>query len=282
MVPHTVGVVMGQNWERRLPDGAHVVDKDSRGFRLEVSLPVGDDSLWPMRCPAYPQDHAFKVHVTQNEEESETSSLFCPYCGQEGDLWAFAPDQLARLEAAASAAAEQYVAATLDEMLGRAFGGRSSSSRRSGLSIVYQSGRHASKGSLPSYEVVETRRTMECQVCQEKFAVYGLAIYCPTCGQLAPVQQFGELLRVHRERLDALDAGSDEHKRSLAESGVFTATYESTIKDGFSALETYLKARFTAEAPTVPLHGKGSVFQRLDDAANLYRDHLVSRAGDSF
>jgi hypothetical protein len=71
-------------------------------------------------------------------------------------------------------------------------------------------------------------------------------------------QQFGELLRIQQERLAALDAIPTEHKRQLAESGVLTANYESTIKDGFTALETYLKSRFIADAPIVSLVGKGA------------------------
>jgi late competence protein required for DNA uptake (superfamily II DNA/RNA helicase) len=78
---------------------------------------------------------------------------------------------------------------------------------------------------------------MECERCKERFAVYGLAIYCPSCAQLAPAQQFDELVRVQQERLAALDVIPTEQKRLLAESGVLTANYESTIKDGFTALE---------------------------------------------
>lgn len=265
-----------RDWQRRLPDGVHLAGRDTSGFRLEVSLPAGDDGLWPMRCPEHPDDHIFKIQVTQSEDAGG-SPLFCPYCGYRADtVWDFAPQQRKRLRMAARAAAEQYVADSMHDMLGKAFGGRRSSSRRSGISIEYRPGRAPARRSLPSYEVDETRRTMACQVCQETFAVYGLAIYCPNCGQLAPAQQFAELIRVHRERLAALDALADETKRPLTESGVLWATYESTIKDGFSALETYLKARFVAEAPNVSLtgKGKGAVFQRLDEVASLYREHL--------
>lgn len=251
--------------------------RDRDGFRLGVSLPVGDDGLWPMRCPQRPNDHIFKIAVTQNDDAS-SSPLYCPYCGhREDDVWDFAPEQRAVMTAAATAAAEQYAAAEINDMLRKAFGGRSrSSSRRSSFSIeiTHKPGRPPTRRTLPSFEIDETRRTMQCGRCQEQFAVYGLAIYCPTCGQLAPAQQFEELIRVQQERLAALDAVPEEHKRSLAESGVLTANYESTIKDGFTALETYLKARFIEEAPDVSLAGKGAVFQRLDDAAALYADHL--------
>lgn len=267
-----------RDWERRLPDGVRMESRDRHGFRLGVSLPVGDDGLWPMRCPQRPDDHIFKIAVTQNEDV-ESSALYCPYCGhREDDVWDFAPEQRAVMTAAATAAAEQYVAAELDDMLRKAFGGgRSrSSSRRSGfgIDITRKPGRPPARRTLPAFEIDETRRTMQCGRCEEQFAVYGLAIYCPNCGKLAPAEQFGELIRVQQERLAALEAVPEEHKRALAESGVLTANYESTIKDGFAALETYLKARFAEEVPHVSLAGKGAVFQRLDNAAALYADHL--------
>jgi hypothetical protein len=115
---------------------------------------------------------------------------------------------------------------------------------------------------------------MQCVACDERVAVYGLAIYCPNCGAMAPAQQFAELLRVQQDRLAVLDALPAEHKRALSDSGVLTATYESTIKDGFSSLETYLKARFITDAPQVSFAGKGAIFQRLPEAADLYREHL--------
>lgn len=267
-----------RDWEQRLPEGVRMQDRDKDSFTLGVTLPGGEDGLWLMRCPQHPTDHVFKIVVTQNEDADETSDLYCPYCGHhEDELWPFAPDQEARLQTAAQAAAEQYIAAELNNMLSKAFGGRSrSSSRRSGFSIemTYKPGRPPPRRTLPTFEVEETRRTMQCGVCDERFAVYGLALYCPNCGQMAPAQQFAELIRVQQDRLAALDALSADHRQALADSGVLTTIYESTLKDGFSALETYLKGRFTTDAPTVSLNRKGAVFQRLDDAADLYHDHL--------
>jgi hypothetical protein len=112
------------------------------------------------------------------------------------------------------------------------------------------------------------------RICSELVAVYGLAIYCPNCGRMAPAQQFAELLRVQQERLAALDALPAEHKQALAESGVLAANYQSSVTDGFTALEAYLKARLAADAPGIDLKQHGAVFPRLDDASDLYQDHL--------
>lgn len=257
------------HWEQRLPDGVHVESRDDSGFRLGVAMPVDEDGLWPMRCPEHPEDHFFKIEVQQARDdattspEAEAARVYCAYCGHAADLWDFAPEQYALVAEAALAAAEQMVASALDEMLGKAFGRQSRSSSRSGISIEYTPGTPPPRRSLPELSEAEpTRRTMQCQVCHEVVAVYGLAIYCPRCGRLAPSQQFAELIRVHREGLAALDALPDGVKRALSESGALGANYENTIKDGFAALETYLKARFEVEAPHVSLKKHGNVFQR--------------------
>ena len=103
-VGRSVELMTRQHWEHRLPDGVQMQGRDSDGFRLVVSIPVGDDGLWPMRCPQRPRDHVFKIQVGQEQEP--TSVVHCPYCGYRADLWAFAPQQLAVAEAAATAVAE--------------------------------------------------------------------------------------------------------------------------------------------------------------------------------
>jgi hypothetical protein len=45
-------------------------------------------------------------------------------------------------------------------------------------------------------------------------------------------------------------------------------------KTASARLKIYPKARFVDGAP-VPLAGKGAVFQRLDDAADLYVEHMA-------
>src|SRR4051794_6524481 len=104
-------------------------------------------------------------------------------------------------------------------MLRKGFSGRSrSSSRKSGISVKIKAGRPPRRRSLPELgEVEETRRTMACERCSETFAVYGLAFYCPECGQLAPAQRVAELTRVHRDRLDALEGLPQEQKQVLAD-----------------------------------------------------------------
>jgi len=60
----------------------------------------------------------------------------------------------------------------------------------------------------------------------------------------------------------------------LDEAGITTITYESTIKDGLTALETYLKNHFNAEAQGVDKTPHSTIFQRLDETNELYKRYL--------
>ncbi len=249
------------------------------GFRLEVSLSTHDDDLWPMRCPRYEREHVFKVPKHQGKDDPEVVA-YCPYCGYHSDdFWDFAQDQKAVLDATAKAAAEQYVSARVDDLLDKAFGRRSKIVSSSGgfrLGMEVSSRRRPARRSLPRFDVEQTRRTMGCESCGIVFAVYGLALYCPRCGKLAPSAQFAELLRVQRKLLESLAALPADTKQDLVESGGMTAIFEATVKSGIAALETYLKQRFAAEASPAaqPSRRDGAVFQRLNEAADLYQKHL--------
>lgn len=251
-------------WERRLPEGAEYASRTASGFTLKVSMPSGEDRLLPLACPKNPA-HRFKVEVNQAPAGEGPSDVHCVYCGHTAPVHEFMRDQMPRIEAAATAAAEQLAEAGVAKML-RKF---------QGVTGVTVSRTHAPRRrTLPTYEVSPTRRQMTCNRCQATFAVYDLAYYCPECGVLAPAQQLAELVRVHRERLDAVDALPAAERQRLTDAGVLTVNHEATVKDGFGALETYLKDRFAADAPASAPKVPSTTFQRLDETAGLYRDHL--------
>jgi hypothetical protein len=76
--------------------------------------------------------------------------------------------------------------------------------------------------------------------------------------------------------LDALDQLEPVALDQLREVGAVEQTASSALATVVSSLETYLRATFTArvndaEAITA---GRGNVYQRLDDVAELYSKHL--------
>jgi hypothetical protein len=258
-------------WESRLPDGVVFNGFTSEGFSLGVSMPIGEDGLWPCVCPD-DVDHSFKVAITQNDV-CESDMMYCPYCGKHAPTEDFLADQMRRAHAAMEQAATQYMHAEVDKMLRNAFGSHRNRSG-SGVTFSFTPGTPPAPQPLPIVEVEPTRRAMRCSECNEYFAVYSLATYCPSCGQLAPAQQFMMLVKVERDRVVSFDLLEHEVRRTFIENGLVATTYESAFKNGFNALETYLKQRFQREATAVVKQPPSTTFQRLDDANALYQTHL--------
>jgi len=56
-------------WQHRLPDGVRHEGSSSQGFTFSVSLPVDEDGLAPLQCPA-DAGHRFKVTQTRAPQAS--------------------------------------------------------------------------------------------------------------------------------------------------------------------------------------------------------------------
>jgi hypothetical protein len=259
------------NWQSRLPSGVSYGGRTGRGFKLAVSMPVDEEGMSPCLCPD-DAEHRFKVVIGTHDDELGGDSMYCPYCGKQARADAFLRKQMARARAAMEQAATQYVHAEVDRILRNAFG--PNRSRTSSLSVTYKPASRPRRRPLPTFEVEPTRRSMSCMNCDTRFAVYSLATYCPRCGRLAPAQQFTTLVRLERDRIRVFDSLAADQRLHAEESGLITTTYEGAIKNGFGALETYLKEWFRRDATGVIKPPSSTTFQRLDDANALFKKHL--------
>ena len=96
--------------------------------------------------------------------------------------------------------------------------------------------------------------------------------YCPVCGQLPALATALDSLSAEAKRLDALADSPQELHAELRESGVLERTYVDTIENAVGIVETLAERAFkdhVAEADQI-LRGRGQVFQRLNDVADLY------------
>lgn len=255
------------SWERRLPKGVEYGGRNADNhLSFGVTMPTDAEGMLPVQCPEH-EEHRFKVVVISSADgDAEVRRpMTCPYCGRQDEAYAFMPQQQERATEAMKAAMQQMMVAEFTKMMQRATSGSKF--------LTFKPGSPPPVAVLRTYDIDETRRAMLCSECGETTAVYGLAFYCPYCGLMAPATQFRDLIQVQRERLAALDDVDPPTRQRLDEAGVYTVTYESTIKDGFSALEAYLKQRFRAETPG-EAQPRSTTFQRLNDANDLYKSRL--------
>lgn len=106
-----------------------------------------------------------------------------------------------------------------------------------------------------------------------RYAVFGEHRFCPVCGRLPPAQTAADGLDAETSMLDALRRLSPDIRAALGEQGVLDRQYVDAL---VSIVESAACAVFRDRVPgaTTLIAGKGNVFQRLDNLADLFRTHL--------
>jgi hypothetical protein len=235
-------------------------------------MPTDEQGLSPCRCPDEPS-HRFKVAVTGTEQVVD-STMWCPYCGKQAPTRNFMPEQMARARAAVAREATRRMERDLDKMMrdmAAKFSRRAGPS--DGITIQYKPAPRRLTRPLPTYEIEPTRRAMTCSRCNERARSTGSLL---TARRADGMRQHSSSRPLSPSIETALRNWTTSTAPPCSDSPTAgsSATYESSFKDGFGALETYLKNRFLEEAPPLPKPPTSTTFQRLDDTNDLYKTHL--------
>ncbi|WP_433296123.1 hypothetical protein ACQPZQ_15230 [Pseudonocardia sp. CA-142604] len=189
---------------------------------------MDENGLMLLRCPSE-QDHRFAVKI--NFEGPEADLIYCPYCGHRALANEFITDEAQRRLMEASGAA--MILHLQDKFT------------RSGFKFT--------PAPMPqvifTYEQEKTRRTMHCNRCDEPAAVFGIAMFCPGCGQLAPADQFIEMLEIERRTMTRLSSLPADVLSDLEADGSLARIYEDSVENTCAALETFLKSVFAERVP---------------------------------
>ncbi|MEH0441562.1 hypothetical protein QBA74_39815 [Streptomyces scabiei] len=251
----------------RMAEGAEIVGRQRDAYEMRISIPLDEDGFLGRQCPAC--SLLFRMDAQQYEALPDDLTLWCVYCGHHAEHSEFVTaQQRERLMQAVGDLGMQIVSRELN----RAFSGLSRrSSRGSGVSITYRSQPYYPRP-LPGISEERLARIRTCPGCQGRYAVFGEHRYCPVCGQLPAGSVAFDALEADKARLDALEALPPEAKAPLREQGVFTRNWVDTIENMVGAVESLASATFRAAVPNAEDHlkGKGNVFQRLDDTADLF------------
>ncbi len=262
----------------RLPDGVEVESDQGSTVTFRVTMPADDAGHIGRRCPSCEQ--LFRMHAGDYKALPDDQRMTCPYCGFSADHSEFiTPQQLERARAAAGGWAKQLVADKIGTALDDMVRSINRSSSGGGM-ISFSASRSPSRPYLPSPLPMITEqapiRERQCVRCRNRYAVFGQHVSCPVCGPLTPKVVAEDVLAAQAAILNALDQLPAEALDELRELGSVEQTASSTLGAVVSSLETYLKSTFTNRVPGADqlTAGRGNIFQRLDDAADLYRAHL--------
>ena len=109
-----------------------------------------------------------------------------------------------------------------------------------------------------------------------RYAVFGEHRFCPVCGRLPAAWTAMDSLEAEASRLDALDDLPPDTRGLLREQGVLDRQYVDTIENVVGVVEALASAVFVERVSNAAelTKGKGNVFQRLDDLADLFSTRL--------
>lgn len=233
-------------------------------------MPIDDEGFFGRECPECGQH--FRIAHEDYDALPDEIRLWCVYCGHDDDHSEFLTEQQQdRLLRAAGDYAEQMVGRMFDD----AFGGMARRSRGSMIQITYRS-KPFYPAPLPEIDEEKLVRERTCSGCGLRYAVFGEHRFCPVCGALPPLVSALDALDAETIRLEALADVSEPARSSLRESGVLHRTWVDTIENVVGVVEVLAERRFretVADADAV-LKGKGKVFQRLEEFADLFSSYV--------
>jgi hypothetical protein len=260
----------------RMPDGSEIEGEFGSTVKISVAIPADDAGYFGRECPSC--ERIFRMHVDDYKALPEGPRLTCPYCCHEDDhSQFFTKQQVDRAMGAASEYASQLIEGSLDNIFTNMT--RRVNSRGGALRMSYSGSSRSRRAPKPLPRIVEEApiRERTCDRCHNRYAVFGDHVACPVCGPHPPKTVATDALDAQEAVLAVVDHVPAEVLAQLREAGALEKTAAGVLGSVVSTVETFLKETFLDRVAggDMIIAGKGSVFQRLDDAAQLYKDHLA-------
>lgn len=256
----------------RTADGASYQGRDPSGHeRFSVSIPYDEHGYFGRECPACHQ--MFRINGEDYDALPDDLSLTCPYCGHREEHSEFmTAQQRDRVMRVAQDAAMQLVS----DALNKSFGSMARSTRNNRFVKVTYRSKPFYPQPLPGINEERLVRERVCAECGVRYAVFGEHRFCPVSGELGASVVAEDALSAERIKLTALDDIPSEQRAVLREQGVFDRIAVDTLGRVVGITEALASSAFRSRVPDSDpiLRGRGNVFQRLDDTADLFATHL--------
>lgn len=251
---------------------------------LAVPLPTSPKGMNNLRCPS----DACQPRVFQLGEDAPAPGesdprwrrapgqplATCPYCGHDDDQEAFFhPDDIEAMKEQVLWAASRDVAHVFEDMA-RSFNRRT---RNQFFSVTMKV--EGSNSPRPFFHREDLLRDLTCDVCQRRYGVYAIGLFCPDCGAAN--------LHVHFARETGLVAQQIEVAQAIESECGSELSYRllgNAHEDVVTALETYLKTAYRflvrkrySAAEALPFCSKKAIqnsFQNIERTERLFRQRL--------
>jgi hypothetical protein len=199
--------------------------------------------------------------------------LWCVYCGQHDDHSEFLTQQQ---RDRALAAAQAYAMQMISETLGQSFRKLEQSTRGNKFVQIKYRSQPFYPEPLPGIDEERLSRAIQCPRCSLHYAVFGEHRYCPICGPLTAPEIAQHAINAEELKLQVVDLLSPEAAKELRDHGVLDRVNADALRAAVSVVETHARDTFFERVPDAAdvVKGKGNVFQRLEDMADLFLSHL--------
>ena len=242
--------------------------------QISISVPLDDKGYYDRECPNAECGGAFKVLFDDWRDRVSDARVFCPFCRHEApsDQW-HTEEQVEHIRTAAMAEMTRLVQGVL-----RLGVQRSRPVHMGGGGLGVSMSLSFKPGSIPpvvpAAAADELTQEFTCESCQCRFASLGASFFCPACGHNSATSSFENTLATVRKTVGALGS-----LRTSLEQTVNADTAQDAVRqlleDQFArlvgAFERLNEALFDKLPNASQFPKKGNVFQRIDDASQLWQ-----------
>lgn len=243
--------------------------KRLENMSVTVPLATDDEGFLPRECPKELCLFQFKVHGDDWSTIQDSSQVYCPKCGHSDLSTHWHTTQ--QLEHAKSEALKH-----LSGKIGNAFrrDARRFNQRQSRNNFISMkmkvSGMKERSFIIPAAAAKAVELRTICTSCRKRFAVIGVAYFCPYCGDDCVTYTFESSMQKNLAKLDNLSLIEQALRESNPHGAALTkqSLIESCIQDCVTAFQRLNERLFQRRSNANPPH---NAFQRLTDGSKLWR-----------
>ncbi|MEZ4271048.1 MAG: hypothetical protein R3C68_06335 [Myxococcota bacterium] len=240
------------------------------GLQVRVPIQADERGYVDRECPAEGCLFQFKVHDDDWTELFRDEAVYCPQCRHEAtsDSW-WTTEQIEHARETAMAQLEAKIDGALRT------GARRFNSRQPRKSFIKMSmhvkGPRRTPVVVPAAAAEVMEQQIQCEECSARFAVVGIAYFCPCCGHNSAARSFDGSITKIRTKVDNLDT----IRHALESAGLTNeaeatcrSLLESCVQDCVVAYQRLADVLFGSVSNTAtPMNA----FQRLQQGSDLWQ-----------
>jgi uncharacterized Zn finger protein (UPF0148 family) len=239
---------------------------------FEMQVDLDEKRFYDRECPNKECQQQFKVAFDDWKEKVRDEQVFCPFCRHQADSTEWhTPEQIEHIKSAARAEMSRRVQVALRRAVARTPKQTFAGPFNISMSLAFN------PGHIPPVLVAKAadamRQDFTCEVCSCRFASVGASFFCPACGHNSANTNFDTTLLTIERTVQTLEPMRQTLTTAIDQDTAHDAIRQ-LLEDQFTrlvgAFERINEALFARLPNASSFQKKGAVFQRIDDASDLW------------